>query len=44
MHFLIQWFLVGALDAVAGRCPGGLIAIMSLGNAGHAATELAFLL
>ena len=42
--FLMQWFLIGTLDAMARRCSGGLIVVMSPNNTGRATTGLTFLL
>jgi hypothetical protein len=44
MRFLMQWFLVGALGAMARLRLRGLGTVTSLDNAGHVATGLAFLL
>ena len=44
MHLLVKRFLVGALDAVADRRPGGPIAITSPGDASYVIIGLAFLL
>ena len=44
MRLLVQRFLVGALDAMAGHRSGGPVAIMSLGDASCIAVGLTFLL